>query len=310
MAAQYPGAIFSATSPASKRDAVFTQDELCAILDEIEAIETTLGVSPGDSAATGVVYGSVDARLEALESGLAGLGRTALTNLRITNNTSTPNTQLDISWSLLGIQGALSQSFAHTLDRTVTGANGRDQAITYGNSTWYWLYAIYNPQTSTAATLLSAAQPTPNALPTGYTLYRRIGAVVTDTGGSFRRYVQIDREVRFMHSGDTFVVDGSNSTYTARSLAYFVPETTRFCRIQCTVAGPTADGAAYLVWQPAGWGALTVRKLVQVYKASERDSGEFDVIVNDSGSITIGFDTSPAAGALHYVGVSGFTDPV
>ena len=65
-----------------------------------------------------------------------------------------------------------------TLAMTATGAGGLDTG-SRAASTWYYFYFIYNPTTgvSNALASLSANSPT---LPSGYTYFRRMGALRTD----------------------------------------------------------------------------------------------------------------------------------
>ena len=68
---------------------------------------------------------------------------------------------------------------SETLTTTSTGAGGMDVADSLAASTWYYFYLIYNPATGDTSSLasLSASSPT---LPSGYTHYRRMGALRTD----------------------------------------------------------------------------------------------------------------------------------
>ena len=64
-----------------------------------------------------------------------------------------------------------------SLNIVTTGANGLDTGSA-AEATWYYVFAIYNPTTSTLSGLLSLPATAPT-LPTGYTLYARLGAVQT-----------------------------------------------------------------------------------------------------------------------------------
>lgn len=68
---------------------------------------------------------------------------------------------------------------SETLNLATTGAGGLDTADSLAASTWYYFYLIYNPATGDTSSLasLSASSPT---LPSGYTHYRRMGALRTD----------------------------------------------------------------------------------------------------------------------------------
>lgn len=68
---------------------------------------------------------------------------------------------------------------AETITMTNTGAGGMDAAESLAASTWYYTYFIYNPTTGDVAALASLSANSPT-LPTGYTYFRRMGALRTD----------------------------------------------------------------------------------------------------------------------------------
>lgn len=57
-------------------------------------------------------------------------------------------------------------------------------------TTWYYIYAIYNPSTATTAALVGTmAEGTP-VLPSGYTYWRRVGIAETDASSHFITFIQ------------------------------------------------------------------------------------------------------------------------
>lgn len=64
------------------------------------------------------------------------------------------------------------------LTMTNTGAGGLDTG-SLAASTWYYFYLIYNPTTGDIAALASRSAKSPT-LPSGYTYFRRMGALRTD----------------------------------------------------------------------------------------------------------------------------------
>lgn len=68
---------------------------------------------------------------------------------------------------------------SETLTMTNTGAGGLDAAESLAASTWYYIYFIYNPTTGDVAALASLSANSPT-LPSGYTYFRRMGALRTD----------------------------------------------------------------------------------------------------------------------------------
>lgn len=116
------------------------------------------------------------------------------------NNVSTPATDIDFSAgnfifddgsgvaTFSAVTGSLAANFGSGIGMLDTG--------TKANSTWYHLFAIYNPTSNLAKPLasLSATSPT---LPGGYTKKRRIGAVRTDSSGNILLYFQFDNRFYF-----------------------------------------------------------------------------------------------------------------
>ena len=68
---------------------------------------------------------------------------------------------------------------SETLTITNTGAGGMDKVESVAASTWYYYYFIYNPTTGDVAALASLSANSPT-LPSGYTYFRRMGALRTD----------------------------------------------------------------------------------------------------------------------------------
>jgi hypothetical protein len=77
-----------------------------------------------------------------------------------------------------------------------TNQGGLDTG-TVANSTWYYVWAIYNPTTDAAGYLLSAS-PTSPTMPSGYDYKVRIGEVVTNSSGSIRAFVQNGDKFSFL----------------------------------------------------------------------------------------------------------------
>jgi len=93
-----------------------------------------------------------------------------------------------------------------SLSINTSGANGLDTGAVAA-STWYYVYVIYNPTTTTTAGLFSLSSTAPT-LPSGYTFFARVGAVRTDSSGSkyLLNTLQYGNEVTYI------VTAGSNST--------------------------------------------------------------------------------------------------
>ncbi|MFQ5834333.1 MAG: hypothetical protein ACE5HR_00205 [bacterium] len=140
-------------------------------------------------------------------------------NLVITNNATTPATQLDISADFISCNGyAITSATTWTLDagqtQTADEANKRDSATGLVADTWYFIYLIVDTgaseplgQSPTFATILSTNSTTPTLTSSGYDKFVRIGAVRTLSGAAtFREFQQTDNVV--------FYTDGSSDTDT------------------------------------------------------------------------------------------------
>ena len=110
-----------------------------------------------------------------------------------------------------------------TVDITASGANGLDTG-SEASSTWYYLWVIYNPDTSTVAGLLSTSSTAPT-LPSGYTYKGLVGAVYNNGSSNFFGFRQRDNDVYHYDTASAWnVLSGGTSTVLAAvSLAAFVP---------------------------------------------------------------------------------------
>jgi len=71
-------------------------------------------------------------------------------------------------------------NITQTLSLGSTGLNGIDAGAA-AVGTLYWIYVVYNPTANTRGTLASLNSSIPT-LPSGYTYYRKVGALVTKSG--------------------------------------------------------------------------------------------------------------------------------
>lgn len=145
--------------------------------------------------------------------------------LLVTNNTGTPNTNIDISadQALLLASGPVPiyvASAAVTINTTTTGANGLDTG-SRASSTWYNMFLISNGSVTAGLASLSATTPT---LPSGYIYSVRVGAMRTDGSGNFLRTRQMGAHTEYT-TGGISMVTGSNSAWTAIAVGNYVPPT-------------------------------------------------------------------------------------
>lgn len=98
-------------------------------------------------------------------------------------NTTNPTYQVDIDADYLQVEEYNLSSVNLTVDITQSGANGLDTGSEAAH-TWYSIWVIYNPTTSTTAGLLSTSEIAPT-MPSGYTKKRMVGHVRNGASSNF-----------------------------------------------------------------------------------------------------------------------------
>ena len=304
--AGYPGSLFGATG--AWRGPSFTADMKKQIADEVASVQSTLGTNPQGDAAT------VAARLTALETLITTYLSAPLINLRLTNNTTTPNTKVDLTADVLSVQGATLSNVSTTIDIGVTGVNGLDTGSASAG-TWYYIYAIYNLATLTFAGLFSLNQTTPT-LPSGYTLYRRVGAVRRNASNVFLNFEQRNQLVVYgtSESADYRLLSlGVQTAFTTVTLAAAVPPTTTIATVNAVLNGSLASSAAWSLTlrrggsSDAGWIASTVYA-----PAGTAVDGRSAVAVRLSATQQVDYkiNIAPQASSGAYLDVLGYLDPI
>lgn len=146
----------------------------------------------------------------------------------------------------------LANTGSITVAITSSGANGLDTG-SEASSTWYYVYLIYNPGTSTYAGLLSLSSTAPT-MPSGYTLKRRVGSWYNDSSSNLRaatmvlaagnmRWYEYDGET----SATVRVLNGGNSTsFASLSCASFIPPTSTYGLFLVEMQGMSSSGYCYI----------------------------------------------------------------
>ena len=138
---------------------------------------------------------------------------------------------------------------------TSIGANGLDTG-SVAASTWYYVFVIYNPTTSTTAALFSLSATAPT-LPSGYTYFARVGAVRSQAASPYYllQTLQYGRRVQYAVLASSNVAAlpvmatgaaGSTSTPTwvAVTTGSFVPPTASQVDVLLSnLSGSTTDTA-------------------------------------------------------------------
>lgn len=165
----------------------------------------------------------------AAESGGGGGGEPQLNNVLAPHeglvnvvNASNPTFQVDVDATniLLKTTGGdvyTANAVNLTADITASGADGLDTG-SEANSTWYFIWVIYN--STTVASLLSTSSTAPT-MPSGYTYKGLVGAVYNDSGGDFDWFHQ---EGNFVTLNETSAASGlTATTLTSIDISAFVP---------------------------------------------------------------------------------------
>jgi len=147
---------------------------------------------------------------------------------------SVPNSQMSVAADELTVEDSsggaarLSSVAIPTIDVTASGANGLDTG-SVANSTWYSVWVIYNPTTSTTAGLFSTSATAPT-MPSGYTFKARVGWNLTDGSSHFNRIIKYGLRSQYIVSSVVTtqlpeIGNTTSSTYVAKSISAFVPVT-------------------------------------------------------------------------------------
>lgn len=124
--------------------------------------------------------------------------------ITIANNASDANNDIDFSAGVFQVSDGSGQGVAASietkrLDATWaagSGAGGLASGLTKSNSTWYHCFKLLNPitgatgsgfDTSASATNLLADT---NVVAAGFTKYKRVGSILTDSSGNIRPFYQ------------------------------------------------------------------------------------------------------------------------
>jgi hypothetical protein len=138
---------------------------------------TTTTQSAGDNSTKIATTAYVDAAVSVGGIVLTGY----LSGCLVTNNATTPNTKVDIASGIAvnSTSTVYIKSAGYTVDFSSSGAVNKLDTGTIAASTWYHVFVIAKADGTTGGLAsLSATAPT---LPSGYTVFRRVGSVLTDS---------------------------------------------------------------------------------------------------------------------------------
>jgi hypothetical protein len=152
----------------------------------------------------------------------------------VSRNGTNPNYQIDIA---IGVARSdddttnLQSTATITIGLNASGVNGLDTG-SEANSTWYYIWIIYNPTTLTYAGLFSTNSTSPT-MPSGYTKKRRVGVWYNNSSGNLRamtQVVQAGRYCEYLYDGETAATTqvlnaGSATSFTDVPCAALIPPT-------------------------------------------------------------------------------------
>lgn len=147
---------------------------------------------------------------------------TSFVNLKTFNNTTTPNSKMDITADEVVVKNSSGyavclSSVSETVDITVSGASGLDTG-SEASSTWYYIYIIWDGTNVNALLSTSATAPT---MPSGYTYKKLVGAVYNNGSSNFYTTKSFGNMV---HISPVFALNGAGvTTLGSLSLTACVP---------------------------------------------------------------------------------------
>lgn len=170
------------------------------------------------------------------------------------------------------------------------------------NSTWYHVYLITKADLSVTDVLISTSATSPT-MPSGYTLKRRIGSLLTDGSAHWTAFTQLENV--FVWAQPT--IDANNvATSTAPSN---VPISTPLgvsvdATLIAVLSNPAGTATYKISVYPVGG---TVGGLGNIYNSvtSGFAAAQVEVTTNTSSQVTV---VANAAGATYYVGVVSWRD--
>lgn len=231
-------------------------------------------------------------------------------NLIVENDSTAPASKVKITADEITIEDVILSGVNVTADITASGANGLDTG-TEAASTWYAIWLIYNPTTSTVASLLSTSFISPT-MPTGYTKKRRVGAVYNKANSNFRTFTQLGERTTYVDGGlgdtenETIILNGGNSvTFVTLNAGPFVPPSSR-ALIAFVVMDPN-DGIRVRPTGTTGNGYTIANRATNLILAWIK-SGEVLILLNSSRQ----FDYRVIESSAHraYISAYGYLDPV
>jgi hypothetical protein len=136
----------------------------------------------------------------------------------------------------------LTAALSKTTSAWAVGNAGSLDTGAIANNTWYHGHLIKNPTNGVVDALVSLSVTAP-ALPSGYTLFRRIGSMKTNASGQWQAFIQLGDE--FLWSTPTLDLSSVNLTTSASLLTLNVPSGIQVSAILSGYITSSSVGQAY-----------------------------------------------------------------
>lgn len=172
-----------------------------------------------------------------------------LWGFQLTKNATTPNTDIDISQ---GVCQSATNTLAIITTTTITKrasvnwsygtGNGMLDTGSFAASSTYYIFVISKADGTTD--ILSSLSATNPLLPTGYTSYRKIGAIKTD-GSTHIAYVGFSPSDWVQLQGGLILQWGENYVSPNSTLAVTLPTTYPNAHLQCVSSNSTDLNVSY-----------------------------------------------------------------
>jgi len=258
-----------------------------------------------------------------LASVIGPLSNTSITkpsfaqSLVIKNNSTTPDTKIDVTAGLTFLSSASVSKFFSSVNVTINAATTGVNALDTGslaNSTWYHVFLISDGTTVSGLLSLSATSPT---MPTGYTMAQRFGAVQTDGSAHFYRTIQKGPVAQYTvtpssNTASLWMINNATTgnittpTYTSFQVTGNGKAAPPTATCVDVVAASYAGNGAMMVAPNSSYGAYTSvtnpAPIVQ-YNANMASRATF---ILESNSIYIASNNATSSSAL----IAGWTDSV
>jgi hypothetical protein len=200
----------------------------------------------------------------------------------------------------------LAASISKTTSSWAVGSgNGSLDTGAIANSTWYHAYLIKRPDTAVVDVLVSLSATSPT-MPTSYTLFRRIGSMLTNGSAQWTAFTQLGDE--FIWS--TPVQDSTSGAYTTTATlqTLTVPLGIQVWAQIYGIAQTLAANGEILITSPDATdvaASVTAFNIFTPIAATNSTYGVFSIRTNTSSQIRI---RASAASTTVYVNTFGWID--